>query len=197
MQNLTHHLLDSSDTDKNQTSSNKFFIIDDDKTFCHVLSRSLEKQGFTTEYANEVDDIIERIAKFKPNYLSLDMKLATESGLNLISPIKDLVPECKICIVTGYASVETAVDAIKLGATHYISKPINTEQLLSAFNSQPNNYTMSNNSTVSVQEVESRHLQQSLLKHEGNISATARALGMHRRTLQRKLKKHQISNEKD
>ena len=121
------------------------------------------------------------------------MKLEQETTLNIITPIRQIQPKSRIILLTGFASIATAVDAIKLGADDYLTKPIDTQTLLAALNESkaceiPTN-TELDGETLSAEQVQWQHIQQVLKANDGNISATARQLSMHRRTLQRKLQK--------
>ena len=128
----------------------------------------------------------------------LDLNLDGASGLTLIPRLREISAECRIVVLTGYASITTAVDAIKLGAVQYLAKPVDVDTLLRAFGhtlqadeSLPEASTAAAISQVpmSVDRMEWEHIQRVLREHKGNISSTARALNMHRRTLQRKLLK--------
>lgn len=170
----------------------KYLIIDDDDTFCSVLSRVLERQGHQISTANnglqaltlcENNTDLDRVI--------LDLKLENESGLSILSAIKQILPDVEILILTGYSSISTAVEAIKLGAINYLCKPASADEIVSAFSS-PQNSTDDVSlpaAPTSVNRLEWEHIQRVLKDNEGNISATARSLGMHRRTLQRKLQK--------
>lgn len=181
----------------------KLLIIEDDNSFANTLKRRLEKHNFTCWHVDNINDALLACHRYMPNYVLLDMKLNKESGLQLINPIRQLRPQARIILLTGFASIATAVDAIKLGADDYLSKPIDTKTLLAALN---NNKISDNNSdkvtgddsfsekTLSAEQVEWQHIQQVLKFNDGNISATARQLSMHRRTLQRKLQKKPLQN---
>jgi len=121
----------------------------------------------------------------------LDLSLGGTSGLALIEPLLDINPDCRIVVLTGYASIATAVDAIKLGAVQYLAKPVEVDAIVAAFDAaeRPETAELPEIEPLSVDRLEWEHIQRILREHEGNISATARALKMHRRTLQRKLSK--------
>jgi two-component system response regulator RegA len=123
----------------------------------------------------------------------LDLRLATESGLHLIAPMKSAWPLARILLLTGYASIATAVEAIKLGATHYLAKPAGVEEILAALGRAEGDADAElPEAPLSVDRLEWEHIQKVLAEHDGNLSATARALKMHRRTLQRKLAKRPV-----
>ena len=119
--------------------------------------------------------------------------IGTESGLELVKQLAELDENTRIVMLTGYASVATAVEAIKLGAVHYLAKPANADDVVAALQRTEGDATVTPVATpLSVKSLEWEHLQKVLMEHDGNISAAARALKMHRRTLQRKLAKHPV-----
>ncbi|MBL8480426.1 MAG: response regulator, partial [Sterolibacteriaceae bacterium] len=131
-----------------------------------------------------------------PDWVVLDLNLAGASGLGLLPRLRETLPEARIVVLTGYASISTAVDAIKLGAVQYLAKPVDVDTLLRAFSHSLEAAPAAGAATaqppaapMSVDRMEWEHIQRVLREHQGNISATARALNMHRRTLQRKLLK--------
>lgn len=173
-----------------------FLVIDDDTTLLRVLSRGLSQRGFTVHSAENGEQAIALCEQHQPEYISLDLKLEQESGLHLIEQLKRASPNCKIVMLTSYASIATAVDAIKLGAHQYLCKPVNIDELLNSFEHsiERNEQTEVTEKPTSVKRLEWEKIQQTLQEHDGNVSATARALGMHRRTLQRKLQKHPVKH---
>ncbi|SEG60999.1 response regulator transcription factor [Marinobacterium lutimaris] len=173
--------------------SEQFLVVDDDPTFTRVLARSLTRRGFNVSVARNVEEALIQAREETPALASVDLKMEGPSGLELIAGLRELNPEMKILILTGYASIATAVDAIKLGATNYLPKPADADQILAALNQQEADAGQQISSDpMSVNRLEWEHIQKVLTEHEGNISATARALGMHRRTLQRKLQKRPV-----
>ncbi len=128
-----------------------------------------------------------------PDAVVLDLRLATESGLRLIEPMKALRPDLRILLLTGYASIATAVKAIKLGAFHYLPKPAGADEILATLGREGGDAeALPPEAPLSVDRPEWQHIQKVLAEHQGNLSATARALKMHRRTLQRKLAKRPV-----
>lgn len=162
-------------------------LVDDDATFCHVLHRALEKRGFAVAVAHSVEQALPLAAASPPQYAVVDLKMGGASGLTLIQALHKLNPATRIVVLTGYASIATAVEAIKLGATQYLSKPANADDIVAAFGHHASSDLPLNAQPPSVERLEWEHIQRVLQEHQGNISATARALNMHRRTLQRKL----------
>jgi two-component system, response regulator RegA len=171
------------------TDQASLLLVDDDTTFCLVLSRALEKRGFTVTLAHSVEQALPLARDNPPEYAVVDLKMDGASGLVLIQALHELDPATRIVVLTGYASIATAVEAIKLGATQYLPKPANADEIVSAFGHQPNAVAPLNPQPSSVIRLEWEHIQRVLHENQGNISATARALNMHRRTLQRKLGK--------
>lgn len=175
-------------------------IIDDDTAFNSVLRRALIRRGHPAESAHGAAEALQMAEHHQPDRIVLDLNLAgsggQENGLSLIAPLKRLCPDSRIVLLTGYASIATAVEAIKLGATHYLAKPVDVDTLLAAFEHSGDTPAAVSSpppsEPLSVDRMEWEHIQRILLEQEGNISATARALKMHRRTLQRKLAKHPV-----
>jgi two-component system response regulator RegA len=168
-------------------------IVEDDIIFANILKRRLTKHDFNCVHVETNSDALLACHRHKPDYVLLDMKLLQETTLNIISPIRQLCPKSRILLLTGFASIATAVEAIKLGADDYLTKPLDTQTLLAALNESKAGEVLTNievdGGTLSTEQVEWQHIQQVLKVNEGNISATARQLSMHRRTLQRKLQK--------
>jgi two-component system response regulator RegA len=166
-------------------------VIDDDPTFNEVLSRALSRRGFLARGVQDADSALAEAQSSSPDAVVLDLNLGNKSGLTLIRPLLDIAPECRIIVLTGYASIATAVEAIKLGATQYFAKPVEVDSIVAAFGEVPPTLDEAElpSDPLSVSRVEWEHIQRVLHDNAGNISATARALKMHRRTLQRKLSK--------
>jgi two-component system response regulator RegA len=174
--------------------SESILVIDDDETFNAVLVNALRRRGLDAHGCTEAAAAVVAAARLKPTRVVLDLNLNGTSGLTLIKPLLDTLPDLRIVVLTGYASIATAVDAIKLGAFQYLAKPVEVDAILSAFDcvvSAPAE-EMLDAEPLSVGRLEWEHIQRVLKEHEGNISATARALKMHRRTLQRKLLKRPL-----
>ena len=165
-------------------------LVDDDVTFCDVLSRALAKRGFDVTVAHDADTAISIAEESPPEYAVVDLKMPGSSGLVLVKALKDLDSETRIVVLTGYASITTAVEAIKLGATHYLAKPADADEIVAGLDKgEGDPFQPINAGPLSVNRLEWEHIQKVLAENDGNISATARALKMHRRTLQRKLMK--------
>jgi len=171
-------------------------LVDDNATFCQVLGRALEKRGYTVTVAHSVEQAIPLAQANPPEYAVVDLKMGGASGLTLIQALHEHDPATRIVVLTGYASIATAVEAIKLGATQYLSKPANANEIVAAFGHLPSPNLSVNTQISTVERLEWEHIQRVLYEHQGNISATARALNMHRRTLQRKLAKRPVNEPK-
>jgi two-component system response regulator RegA len=164
-------------------------LVDDDLTFCKVLQNALTKRGFCVSVAHSVEDAIPMAMANPPEYAVVDLKMGGAPGLVMVQTLHELDPNTRIVVLTGYASIATAVEAIKLGATQYLAKPANTQEIIAAFAHAADSHTPVKAQPTPLGNLEWEHIQQVLRTHDGNISATARALNMHRRTLQRKLGK--------
>ncbi|MBI4984880.1 MAG: response regulator [Rhodocyclales bacterium] len=166
-------------------------VIDDDPTFNEVLTRAFVRRGFAAHGVLSADAALQTMQAQPPMRVVLDLNLGGASGLALIKPLLQANPACRIVVLTGYASIATAVDAIKLGAVQYLAKPVEVEAVLAAFAAvaEPAAEAPIGHLPLSVERLEWEHIQRVLRENDGNISATARALNMHRRTLQRKLMK--------
>lgn len=167
-------------------------IIDDDAAFNAILVRTLERRGYPARGALDPASALELARRESPQRVVLDLNLNGASGLALIPELLAINPACRIVVLTGYASITTAVDAIKLGAVQYLAKPVEIEAILGAFDDEESADVdfAAPDEPLSVNRLEWEHIQRVLNENDGNISATARALKMHRRTLQRKLGKH-------
>lgn len=175
------------------TEQASLLLVDDDLTFCQVLGRALGKRGFLVTVAHSVEEALPLAAASPPEYAVVDLKMSGASGLVLIQALHELDAATRIVVLTGYASIATAVEAIKLGATQYLSKPANADEIVAAFGHSASTGLPLNAQPTSVNRLEWEHIQRVLQENQGNISATARALNMHRRTLQRKLGKTPLS----
>ena len=177
-----------------------FLVIDDDPIFATTLSRSLERRGFEVVIAQDGRAALALAESAKYAGVTIDLHLERESGLKLIEPLRQFQPNARILVLTGYASIATAVAAVKLGADDYLAKPANTVAILSAMKlATDGDWNAGDPETVEVPEqvlsvarLEWEHIQRVLSECEGNVSEAARRLHMHRRTLQRKLAKHPV-----
>jgi len=170
-------------------------LVDDDESFCAALSRALERHGLTVRVAHDCGSALATAAQSPMDGAIIDLRIGAESGLRLIAMLLDSYPDLTVLVLTGYASITTAVEAIKLGAAEYLAKPASSTQIIKALKLTPDTGDASIAAQpMSLRRLEWEHLQRVLHDHQGNVSAAARALGMHRRTLQRKLAKHPTSH---
>ena len=168
-------------------------LVDDDATFCRVLGLALRRRGFMVATAHGGAAALQLAQADSPEYAVVDLNLAGDSGLCLIPELLALDSATRIVVLTGYASIATAVEAIKLGAVNYLAKPADTDQVLAALQAGVGDPAAPvTTRPLSVGRLEWEHIQRGLHDNGGNISATARQLGMHRRTLQRKLAKRPV-----
>jgi two-component system response regulator RegA len=180
-------------TDEPQKPS--LLLVDDDLTFCRVLAKALEKRGFDVFSATDATTGLELAADHQPEYAIIDLRIGPDSGLELVENLHAQHPHTRMLMLTGYASIATAVEAIKLGAVHYLTKPASVDDIIQALQREHGDSAVSPaENPVSVKRLEWEHLQKVLMEHDGNISAAARALNMHRRTLQRKLAKKPVKD---
>lgn len=174
----------------------KLLLVDDDITFAEVLSQALIKRGYEIRVAHSVDEAITCLTGFCPEYAIVDLKMPGDSGLQLVKQLHEINNKMKIVMLTGYASITTAVEAIKLGATQYLTKPADADDIVNAFNYSAGKADVPiPDERVPLERLEWEYIQKILIECEGNISAAARKLGLHRRTLQRKLLKRPAGME--
>lgn len=173
--------------------SERILIIDDDMTFCEVLARALQRRGFDVQTAHTAEQAIHAAEKYQPQYAVVDLRIGEDSGLKVVQALHSEYHELKMIVLTGFASIATAVEAIKLGAIQYLTKPADADEIVAALRQQDANAALEiTEKPMSVRRLEWEHIQSVLNQHDGNISATARALGIHRRSLQRKLQKRPV-----
>lgn len=172
----------------------RILLVDDSENLCFVLRKAFERRGYEVGCSHCADTTLATFQEFHPEYVVMDLRMPGASGLTLIKRLKEIDPEVAIVVVTGYSSVATAVEAIKLGAVHYLAKPADAAEIEAAFRRHHgDDGVMPRESPLSVDRLEWEHIQNILSERDGNVSATARALGMHRRTLQRKLNKRPVA----
>ena len=188
--------------------SKRLLLVEDDAVFAQVLQSSLEKRRLVCRHLNSIQQLEQLDDKYGFDYIVLDLYLDGDSGLNVLPQLRQKYPQASILVLTGFASIATTVQAMKLGADNYLPKPANASQIMRALTQDPISASSvyeeqegehtetadvetqpSEPDVLSVERLQWEHIQSVLAHHQGNISATARALGMHRRTLQRKLSK--------
>jgi two-component system response regulator RegA len=175
------------------TEQRKLLIVEDDEAFARTLKRSFERRGYDVRVAHSPEEMDAHLQAFRPGYAVVDLKLGSASGLACVQMLRAADAGMRIVVLTGFASIATAVEAIKLGASYYLAKPSNTDDIEAAFDRTDGNAeTPLGDRQSSIKTVEWEHIHQTLVETDFNISETARRLGMHRRTLARKLEKRQI-----
>lgn len=176
----------------------RLLIVEDDAAFARTLGRSFERRGYAVMLATSLEDVEDLIkapgSPDSPGYAVVDLKLGGEaSGLACVQRLHAHDPDMLIVVLTGFASIATAVEAIKLGACHYLAKPSNTDDIEAAFGRAEGSIDVElTNRSTSIKTLEWERIHETLAETGFNISETARRLGMHRRTLARKLGKQQV-----
>jgi two-component system response regulator RegA len=168
-------------------------LVDDDAIYCRVLGDALRKRDYAVYIAHDLTTALRLARELQPEFAVVDLRIGNESGLELVKQLAAMDENTRTIMLTGYASIATAVEAIKLGAVHYLTKPANADEIVAALQRAEGDISVPpSEQPLSVRRLEWEHLQKVLLEHNGNISAAARALKMHRRTLQRKLAKRPV-----
>ncbi len=178
-----------------ESSQRLLLIVEDDATFARTLARSFERRGYATLHASNFAEVGALLTANSPGYAVVDLKLNGEaSGLACVQALHAHDPAMLIVVLTGFASIATAVEAIKLGACHYLAKPSNTDDIEAAFGraAAGNAEVELTNRATSIKTLEWERIHETLADTGFNISETARRLGMHRRTLARKLGKQRV-----
>ena len=165
-------------------------VVDDDEVLRVRLEKSFARRGLTVYVASDVDSAIEQVQQNNPDLAVLDLKMPGRSGLDLLSKIKSIAPQTKVVILTGYGSITNAVEAVKLGATNYVTKPADADDVLHSFDETATREPEADFPPPSLASAQWEHIQRVLADCGGNISEAARRLDIPRRTLQRKLKKN-------
>jgi two-component system response regulator RegA len=168
-------------------------LVEDDAAFARTLKRSFERRDYSVLLAATLDDVVELLQTRTPGFAVVDLKLTGASGLACVQTLHAHDPDMLIVVLTGYASIATAVEAIKLGACHYLAKPSNTDDIEAAFGRAEGGTDVGlTERPTSIKTLEWERIHETLAETGFNISETARRLGMHRRTLARKLGKQRV-----
>lgn len=165
-------------------------VVDDDAVFAEVVAAALGRRGFEVSVALDAAGALAAAEHAPPSHALIDLRLGVESGLHVVAWLHERYPQARIVVLTGYASIATAVEAIKLGAMHYLTKPTDADAIVAAFDrgaGDPDVAPVTH--TTPLERLEWEHIQQVLSACDGNVSRAAARLGLHRRTLQRKLQK--------
>lgn len=168
--------------------SHTILLVDDDRTFCAALAGALRRRGHTVLLAHDYDDALAEAQAWSPDRAVIDLRMPGRGGLEVVQALRAALPRLRMVVLTGYGSIATAVEAIKAGAVHYLTKPADADEIMAAFErTEANVEAAPACAPPRLEEVEWEHLQKVLTDAGGNISEAARRLGMHRRSLQRKL----------
>jgi two-component system response regulator RegA len=168
-------------------------ILEDDPAFARTLQRSFERRGYAAIICDRAETLITALETVSPAFAVVDLKLVGPSGLECVKILNNHNPAMKIVVLTGFASIATAVEAIKLGACHYLAKPSNADDIEAAFGREEGDSSVSlSPRPTTIKTLEWERIHEMLAETEFNISETARRLGMHRRTLARKLTKRRV-----
>ena len=175
-------------------NNNQLLLVDDDEIFLQVLGKAMGRRGYDVVLSTDIEGAVSSARETVPGMAVVDLKLDKESGLDLIPLLIDINPDMNIIVLTGYSSIATAVTAIKSGASDYLSKPVTAGDVIKALYGESQREDVTEDfSPMSVERLEWEYIQKVLKENSGNISATARSLGMYRRTLQRKLAKKPVA----
>jgi two-component system response regulator RegA len=165
----------------------RLLIVDDDELYRESLVRAFSRRGIQTAGAHSVESALTIAEHFAPDSALVDLKLGEQSGLDAVGELLLQHPELKIIVLTAYGTIATALEAVRLGATNYLTKPVQLEHILTAFNgTSPSAKTLS--AIPSAEQVEWDYINRTVQEYGGNVTRAAQALGLHRRSLQRKLK---------
>jgi two-component system response regulator RegA len=169
-------------------SSPRILVVDDEEVFRQRLARAFRDRGYVVSEASDVPDAIAALEAARLDRAVIDLRLPSGSGLELVRTMKTRHPAACIVVLTGYGSIATALDAIRLGATHYLMKPAGVDDIIAGFEGMHAG-AAAHDAVPSLARVEWEHINRVLADAKGNVSEAARRLGMHRRSLQRKLAK--------
>ena len=175
------------------TSKQSLLLVDDDEVFRTRMARAFVERGYEVTSAHDFDSAVAHARAESPELAVLDLKMPGKSGLELVKALLEIDPQTKIIVLTGYGSIATAIDAVRLGATYYLQKPADADEILAAFargTAPPLDPPETDYRAPSLARAEWEHINRVLSDCGGNISEAARRLGIHRRSLQRKLQKY-------
>lgn len=164
-------------------------LVDDDDAFVKRLAKAMEKRGFVPETAGSVAEGRAIAVSRPPAYAVVDLRLEDGNGLDVVETLRDRRPDCRIVVLTGYGAIATAVAAVKIGATDYLSKPADANDITAALLAKGESMPAPPENPMSADRVRWEHIQRVYEMCDRNVSETARRLSMHRRTLQRILAK--------
>ena len=171
----------------NREAARKILVCDDDGPFRRRLARSLRDRDLAVFEAEDARTALEVLSSYEVDSAVVDLRMPHENGLWLVQQIKRKYPLVRVVVLTGFGSISTAIQAVKLGAVNYLTKPVSTEQLLAAFTAEPAPVNTDDVELPSLAEMEAEYVNRVLDEFDGNVSRSAKVLGLHRRSLQRKL----------
>ena len=172
----------------------RLVIVDDDPAFARAMRRSFERRSYEVRACETSEALEEALCDFRPGFAIVDLKLGGDSGLRCVRRLAALDPAMRIVVLTGFASISTAVEAIKLGACHYLAKPSNADDIEAAFARGDGDAAVPlGTRPTSLKTLEWERIHEMLAETDFNVSETARRLGLHRRTLARKLAKRRVT----
>ena len=176
------------------SSRPSILIVDDDEVFRTRLARAFDDRGYDSRAASCFDEAVLAAGEESPEFAVVDLRMPGRSGLELVQALANIDPSTKTVVLTGYGSIATALDAVRLGATYYLPKPADADDIVAAFARakappleppEPDYVT-----APSLARAEWEHINRVLSDCGGNLSDAARRLGIHRRSLQRTLQKY-------
>ncbi|MEM9100642.1 MAG: ActR/PrrA/RegA family redox response regulator transcription factor [Pseudomonadota bacterium] len=170
-------------------SDTSLMIVDDDAPFRQRLARAMEKRGFAVSMAESVAEGLQQARQAPPAFAVVDLRLEDGNGLDVVETIRELRPDSRVIVLTGYGAIATAVAAVKIGAVDYLSKPADADDVEKALLSRGDDKPPPPENPMSADRVRWEHIQRVFELCDRNVSETARRLNMHRRTLQRILAK--------
>jgi two-component system response regulator RegA len=172
-------------------TADPILIVDDDHVFRERLMLALRDRGYTVAGAANSVEAVDMLSTVQPARAVVDLRMPGESGLECVRRLTEHCPELTVIVLTGYGSIATAKEALRLGAADYLTKPADADEILAAFDGRSSDYVTDHagDNVPSLARIEWEHIQRILADCNGNISQAARILGIHRRSLQRKLSK--------
>jgi two-component system response regulator RegA len=170
----------------------RLLVVDDSLAFRERLARAFRERGFIVRTAGNYDEALQAAQEDVPHLAVIDLRMPGRSGLEVIRDLKRIAPDARVLVLTGFGSISTAIDAVRLGATNYLPKPADADDILAAFErgaAEVGDPPATTHDVPTLARAEWEHIHRVLADCGGNISEAARRLGIHRRSLQRKLRK--------
>jgi len=175
-----------------ERAARSVLVVDDDDVFRTRLGKAFQDRGFDVRTAHNAAEAVRLAQQDSPEFAVVDLRMPGASGLDVVRELHAIDPASVIVMLTGYGSIATAVEAVRAGALHYLTKPVDVDQILAAFEGKTQAASANALGVPSLARVEWEHIQRVLSDCDGNISQAARLLGLHRRSLQRKLSKDPV-----